>query len=335
MDPRASQRIKLTPVARQLKKRAASDIDEDGLHSSTSTRPEVLTSPMNGLTLGVVEETDSPPSSPPLFSSSVTKTGDEIELLRDKDIQKHTVADEQAVANTAGWKKPPVLGRTTVNVVVGQDTASVQHFHVHDELLSHRSPVLARSTESLEKKEWPAEFEPGILWEPISRSVEIPELKYVSPVTFELYWYWMYRGKHVEFYHLAATDNEQWNLLAKSYIMAQSLQDLDYKDAIMDAMIRKLRARSYPAVDLVFLLFDGTPTNSLIHPPLVKLFRDRSNAEGGREWMQTATTPIPQDLLMGITLRIDETTSLKNIHACQYHEHGETRGSCYLDKTHP
>jgi len=50
--------------------------------------------------------------------------------------------------------------------------------------------------------------------------------------------------------------------------MAQNLWDTDYKDAVMNAMIRKLKARSYPAVDLVLMLFDRTCTKSLVHPPL-------------------------------------------------------------------
>jgi hypothetical protein len=97
---------------------------------------------------------------------------------------------------------------------------STVDFSVHEQLICTHSPFFANALN-------------GSWAEADSRVVPLPD---DAPPTFAVYRTWLYTGL------LACTngsDSDEWELLACAYVLGEKLQDSDFKDTVIDAMVEK------------------------------------------------------------------------------------------------
>jgi len=113
----------------------------------------------------------------------------------------------------------PPLGLASITIRVGSAPSTVD-FSVHEQLICTHSPFFANALN-------------GSWAEAHSRVVPLPD---DAPSTFAVYRTWLYTGL------LACTngsDSDEWELLACAYVLGERLQDSDFKDTVIDAMIEK------------------------------------------------------------------------------------------------
>ena len=155
-------------------------------------------------------------------------------------------------------EKPAVqYGASIITFKVGRSWP--RNFAIHESVVC-RSSAFVRSAMH---KGWK---------EADDREIPLPD---EEPSVFEVYQNWLYERK---IYSVDWT--ESYRTLVKSYIFGDKLVDYQYKNAVIHAIIQKLRDTSLFDLGLTNLIYDNTPPES----PLRRLLRDIYAWLGNSSW---------------------------------------------------
>lgn len=149
------------------------------------------------------------------------------------------------------------LNGPIVEICVGKELPQ-KIFSVHQALIAPRSEFFERAFN-------------GNWKEAESRLVNLPE---DDAITFDLYVQLLYTGQIP-----IQDDNEEFVKLCKLYVLCEKLQDTDAKNAILQAMLAKIRgspSRS-PGAFAINTIYHGTPENSPARNLVLDFFVKREN----------------------------------------------------------
>lgn len=132
----------------------------------------------------------------------------------------------------------------------------------------------------------------------------------------------------------------EFNVLIGAFVFGEKVQDGDFKDAVIDALIHTAATPDekgacwYPTGQLVNRAYTGTPEGS----PIRKLLVDMYVFHGRRRWLDgQKNVDFPGDLARYLlrdrsehTQALDSTTP--DASGCQYHHHRGGQSACYSAK---
>lgn len=127
---------------------------------------------------------------------------------------------------------------------------------VHEAIIRAESPFF----EAVLSKEWKESEE---------RVVRLPEQ---YPEAFDIYLRWIYSGKlvvgKIDIQDTQAYDSFT-NSLSRAYILGEMLQDVDFKEAVIDGLFETIEPTERVPARQAKFLFDNTPKNAPIRRMLV------------------------------------------------------------------
>jgi hypothetical protein len=217
------------------------------------------------------------------------------------------------------------LRKIVTTLVMGTDGCE---FLVHQNRLYERSPYFAAAT----KEDWKEGQE---------HRIPLPD---DNPSGVGLYIQWIYGGRI--FSRPSERESEindkpiynETSLLVEGFIFGEKIQDGDFKDAIIDAMILSINTLGkddkhwYPSGPAVDRAYEGTPEGS----PLRKLMVDIHVNHGSRKWLEAVTNiDFVKDLAEDLYVDRESTAFRTNptaahLKSCGYHHHG-AKGPCYSE----
>lgn len=164
------------------------------------------------------------------------------------------------------------LGSETVIVQVGPDA---KQFCVHKDLICARSPFFQAALSNSWK-------------EASERTVSLPE---DDTKAFELYLNWLYTQKLTSKPQSAdaSTRRTEFLLLAKCVTLGEKLQDVRFKNALIDTLMAISEERDgkgskwFPGADAISDIYEGTPQTA----PIRRLLVDLWFWHGQRHWTKT------------------------------------------------
>ena len=129
-------------------------------------------------------------------------------------------------------------------------------------------------------------------------------------------------------------------MLTGAFVFGEKVQDGDFKDAVVDALIHTVAApdekgvRYYPTAQSVNRAYIGTPEGS----PIRRLLVDMYTFHGRKDWLEGQRNVDFLADLAGCLLRdrsehsqaLDSTTP--EVSGCQYHHHDGEESVCYSAK---
>jgi hypothetical protein len=132
-------------------------------------------------------------------------------------------------------------------------------------------------------------------------------------------------------------NRHEFNVLIRAFVFGEKVQDGDFKDAVIDALIHTVAAldkkgtRWYPMGRLVDRAYTSTPKGSPIRRLLVDMYAFHSR----RDWLDSQRNVDFLADLAGYLLRdrsehsqtLDSTTP--DASSCQYHHHRGEKSGCY------
>ncbi|KAI6853114.1 hypothetical protein KC323_g9428 [Hortaea werneckii] len=199
-----------------------------------------------------------------------------------------------------------------------------REYRVHQDLLSSNSPYFAAAV----KEEWEEGQERRI------------SLLDDSAAAVDLYIQWIYNKRIFCRQPLEEIEKgqEELGVLIDGFIFGEKIQDGDFKDAIIDALIASVSTIGkedrywYPSGEMVDRAYKGTPPGS----PLRRLLIDMHVHHGCRDWVEDGACPeflidLVRDLLnvCNVSHMSDPTT--QQVSSCPYHHHGDDF-QCYREK---
>jgi hypothetical protein len=171
------------------------------------------------------------------------------------------------------------------------------------------------------------------------RTVKLLE---ANPKYFTIYVKWLYSGR---IYCDNGTRSGLWDELGRVFALGDFVQDLDFKDAIIDTFIEAMRKYSYFPVYLGQSIYPfsrkGSAHRRFATDVAVNIFR-RDVERNGFEVLQHPDTPLEflQDILLTLNpmllagvprTRAAQFFSSKG--PCNYHDHGSDK-PCYKERYH-
>jgi hypothetical protein len=166
-----------------------------------------------------------------------------------------------------------------------------------------------------------------------SRAVRLEQ---EDPEIMQIYLNWLYRGT------LPVRHDEQgsgeYMELAQAYVLGDQLQDNDFTDAVIDAIIDKYQYYNvWPGYNTVSYIFDNTADSAKARRLLVDIYAYVGNAEVLDKVEKNDSLPKAFLYRLAAALfNIDSRTrrnspqsprNLKN--TCIYHQHGPDPALCY------
>ncbi|KAK3076874.1 hypothetical protein LTS18_011764 [Coniosporium uncinatum] len=162
--------------------------------------------------------------------------------------------------------------------------------------------------------------------------------EYDEPEIFDIYACWLYYQKFPTRLDRGGLEgNKEYVQLAKAYVLGEKLQDRDFQDAVIDAVVDKSNHLTEgnktwsPVGDAVKIIYDGTPDTS----PAQKLLVDIHCHYGHTLWLTDHCPPnkdIPHDFLLDLARKMFDERPKPNCMAeekpkgkaasCRYHNHG-------------
>jgi hypothetical protein len=151
-----------------------------------------------------------------------------------------------------------------------------------------------------------------------------------DPDVFQLYLHWLYRGTlPVRIDEPGQEGNAEYLQLAKACVLGDKLQDGDFQDVIIDAIVDKCKSEAsdgrtwFPVGPVIQQVYDNTLESSKARRLLTDLYISHGSGSWLREWIKQ--DEIPRDFLFDVAIgfldrRIDDPT--KNSTLCEYHQHG-------------
>jgi hypothetical protein len=197
-------------------------------------------------------------------------------------------------------------------------------FVVHEDILCKGSPFFASAC----KEEWKQ-----------GREHYIP-LKDDEPSIVDLYLQWIYTGRIFSrpSDEGGSESEEELSILVESFIFGEKVQNGDFKDAVVDAIVssfptpttKKKKPPPPPSLALcVDKAYAGTPEASPLRNLLVAMYMTR----GRRAWLHGTTN---KDFLADLAGRLlDErrwAMAELDLKDCEFHQHGDDK-PCYRTKT--
>ncbi|KAF2122617.1 hypothetical protein BDV96DRAFT_639194 [Lophiotrema nucula] len=224
----------------------------------------------------------------------------------------------------------PPIGTKVVTVVVGTEP-ELEDFTVHEELLRRSSDFFNAALNN----DWAEAGE---------RLIRLPT---GQPASFYIYVQWLYsarlfsKGTLSQATSSTAGNNQEWTSLIQCYFLANYLQDVDFKDTLMDALMQWTaevpQLNRNATVVSAKEIYDNTEDGS----PLRKFFVDLSvwKVEGS-VWENEEGATLPYDFLRAVTIglsrRLQPGQTLQDVideknGTCHYHAHGNN--PCYKSKS--
>ncbi|PNP41617.1 hypothetical protein TGAMA5MH_06546 [Trichoderma gamsii] len=167
-------------------------------------------------------------------------------------------------------------------------------------------------------------------------------LKEEDPEVFEIYLHWLYFEKFpVQNDSPGLEGNTEYVQLAKAYVLGEMLQDVNFRDAVLDAILVKSRSKAsdgqnwFPVGPAIRYIYEGTPESSAARRLLVDLYTYHGYADWLTQWANK--DDLPKQFLLDLAI----ATLAKRPHpsaplalkagTCDYHEHLPDSNSCYLN----
>lgn len=201
-------------------------------------------------------------------------------------------------------------------------TYAPKRYSIHERLVSPRSEFVRLAL----RGQWKEARE---------RTINLPE---DDPDVFAVYQQWLYGGLiHTCCDTSFSCTDDEYEALAKAYILGEKLMDDDFKDAIADAIVDKLRSLRRFDTGLTTLVFNNTPSGS----PLRRLWMDAYYHFGSSEWLDVdcVGSPINAEFMVEFSrYQMQCRTGFGSFGpdamflSCTYHEHG-TR-PCHRQQLH-
>lgn len=214
----------------------------------------------------------------------------------------------------------------TLTVTVGSTTPVT--FSVHEHLICRTSDYFKRAM----KAYWGTSITGSLT------------LKEEDPEVFEIYLHWLYcESLPVQNDNPGFEGNTEYVQLAKAYVLGEMLQDVNFKDAVLDAILIKSRTRAsdgqtwFPVGPAIRYIYDGTPESSAARRLLVDLYTYNAHADWLTQWANK--DELPKEFLFDLAVatlgkRPCPPASLaQKAGACEYHEHAPDPNSCYLNSS--
>jgi len=206
-------------------------------------------------------------------------------------------------------------------LVVGVDE---REYQVHQDLLSSNSPYFTAAV----KEEWK---------EGQQRRIPLPD---DSPAAVDLYIQWLYSSRIFSQQPLEKLEEgyDELQILIDGFIFGEKIQDGDFKDAIIDALIASVSTVGkedkywYPSGEKADRVYKATAPGS----PLRRLLVDMHVHHGLRGWVEDGANPefltdLVRDLLDVCDVSHKSDPTRQDVSSCPYHHHGDD-AQCYSEK---
>ncbi len=220
-------------------------------------------------------------------------------------------ASQNQLLRRADVKQRLHLGGDILCFNVGQDP--VQTFTIHESLLLERSEFVRAAVTG----EWKEGQE---------RLIVLP---HQEPETFALYQQWLYIGTITS--QNGDDRDDEYQLLVKAYVLGEQFLDIEFKDAVVDAIVCKLDKTKMFDPRLTHAVYDNTPARS----PLRRLWQDVYMWLGVTSWLDEEVLggPVHGGFATDLSRRQMEMRGCTSFPAvlqpadCRHHEHQE--GKCH------
>jgi hypothetical protein len=208
----------------------------------------------------------------------------------------------------------------SIEVIVGHSTPVV--FGVHEKIICASSDFFATAMS-------------GHWKESKTRSITLKE---TDPAIFKIYVHWLYYQQlPVRSDQGGWVGNIEYLQLAKCYTLGDFLQDVDFKDSVLDAMKEK---RSTVAKDghnwlpfgqVIGHIYDNTVESSKARTLLVDMYVHHGHVFWLKGWSRVED--LPKQFLYDLSVALLEQrwkTSSDGfpLDSCHYHEHKPGKGVC-------
>lgn len=237
---------------------------------------------------------------------------------------RNKTSPQKPDATTSVRKPMPKSVKITSSIVTIRVGNPTTDFHIHEQLLCEHS-IFFRNIMKRERRKAK------------ERVIHLPDDKVKI---FTIYHMWLYFGyiftrSEDEGKNASSTSSTaEWGLLFDSYIFGKKIQDSNFKDALMDAIINKMNTiNEFP--DRVQQVYQNTPQNSPARRLLVEacLCYDSEafiqKAAGNAEYLQDVALAF----MSAKKLKRDFTYPAEE--SCEYHEHAEGEENCYKKRRYP
>lgn len=201
-----------------------------------------------------------------------------------------------------------------------------QEYNVHEGLLTTHSPFFKAAL--------------GEAWaEGEARRISLPE---DEPDTFGLYASWLYYRR------ICSTEEKNdfdgWKVeidrLILAYILGEKLQDVDFKDAVIDAMISRAGTKTddgrqlYPGPHAVKTLYESTTESSPVRQLMVDYYAFHAPEELLRK-NKELPADFFRDLSFAFAARRNQAIESPplRVDKCYYHAHKKGGSPCYKTST--
>ena len=229
------------------------------------------------------------------------------------------------------------MGTSVITVRVSNEPSHCD-FAVHENLLRKSSHFFEKAL--------------GGPWrESQQKMINLPD---ISISAMKTYVQWLYSGR----LHITKDDAgeliqhaSKWERLVEGYLFGNYIQDTDYKDSMVDAMVEQIGSKesekNTPAMEYVSIVFDASAPSSPIrdfftdvgiwavdHSFWAKASEEHQKSDvKGIPWKDCLSQDYCFKVLAGITHRLERKTKspfLKRTMPCRYHCHGIEQ--CYKTK---
>jgi hypothetical protein len=174
-----------------------------------------------------------------------------------------------------------------------------------------------------------------------SRSVR---LENEEPEVFQIYLHWLYLNTlPVRIDSAGVAGNAEYLQLAKAYVLGDLLQDGNFKDVVLDAIIEKTKSTAsdglcwFPVGPVIRHIYDNTLESSVARGLLVDLYTNH----GHGNWLYELASPedLPKEFLYDLAIAVlDKRTPKGTLHqpdSCKYHQHIADKSVCYRNRLTP
>lgn len=159
-----------------------------------------------------------------------------------------------------------------------------------------------------------------------------------DPEIFEIYMHWLYfETLPVRNDSPGPEGNIEYVQLSKAYVLGEFLQDINFKDAVLDAMIVKSSSEAsdgqmwFPGGSVIRYIYEGTPESSAARRLLVDMY----TYHGDGDWLKEEANDPPKQFLLDLAIAVltKRSRPFKSLGSgkggCEYHEHQPDPNNCY------
>jgi hypothetical protein len=215
------------------------------------------------------------------------------------------------------------LSGRSIEVIVG----AVKHvtFSVHENIICAASHFFKKAMSG----DWS---------ESRNRSVR---LEHDEPEVFQIYMHWLYRDTlPVRIDSVGVAGNAEYLQLAKAYVLGDLLQDGNFKDVVLDAIIEKTTSKAsdghrwYPVGPVIRHIYDNTLESSEARGLLVDLYTHHACGHWLYKW--ACPEDLPKQFLHDLAIAVlDKRVPKETPHSpdsCKYHQHIADKSVCYRNR---